>query len=272
MTGEAAPAVSAAATLLGVPTPAAPAAPATAAPAAAVPATAAPAAKPETFKPGGTRGGVAIGPSGLSAEQHLILAEDMVRKGHLTREQANEAVWQGWLDDGLITREQFDEARASGEIPRANTGALSPEIHAYLAEQGQPPAKSITEYQMPFDGDGPHAAEADKWAREILLAGGFSPSNGSALASEIERAGAATERMTPVAREIWAREQHELVTKVLGANAAERIALARQLVSEIDARRPGLKRLLDHSGIGNSANVVYLFVQQAEMLARREQR
>lgn len=210
---------------------------------------------------------------GLTPEQHQALADHLVKSGVLSQAQANEALTQSLLEAGAITPEQAAAARKTGAAPAlpgsTGPGSLAPEVRAYLESQGMKPPRP-TEYQLPpQDGEiDTFDKAADAIVRNWLSAAGFSVSNGSYLAEQLDKAGRQFDAMDPVQQEIYARTERELLFRALGPTAEQRLALARQLVNELDERQPGLKALLD-MGPGHSANVVMVFVAQAEILAAR---
>jgi hypothetical protein len=75
--------------------------------------------------------------------------------------------------------------------------------------------------------------------------------------------------MTPETRELWARGQREAIDKMLGAAAPRKLALAQQLIQELEGKRPGVVAFLEASGAGNAASVVVQVAEHATRLAAR---
>jgi hypothetical protein len=115
----------------------------------------------------------------------------------------------------------------------------------------------------------PNVQKADAQVRGYLTAARFPKAEGSALAQEVNKVSRELEHAAPAAREIYARNQEAALRRTWGDSYDKRLAIARQLVAELDARTPGLKALLDASGAGNSAMVINLLAGQAERLLMR---
>lgn len=140
-------------------------------------------------------------------------------------------------------------------------------------DQHFPPARP-EQFEMPImaeEGEdyGPQQFEADKLARSWLADGRFPREIGSHIAQEAARAAALVRSMTPETRELWARGQREAIDKMLGAAAPRKLALAQQLIQELEGKRPGVVAFLEASGAGNAASVVVQVAEHATRLAAR---
>lgn len=231
---------------------------------------------------------------GFTNDQIQEMAKSLVSSGQLSEQQAAAMYTQGLVDSGAMTPEQAAEhLKAAGVTPQAgtleqtidsvrnasSTRPLQPTVRKHLESLGMNPARDIAEYQFPrveTDSGGfptQQDMQKDILARNWLMAGGLSAGNGSAIAEEIARVGTAYEAMSEIDRTIWRQQQEQIARKILsefGQDANKRIALAKQLVHEIDERYPGLKQFLDATGAGSSAMLIVKLAEQAEALARRQ--
>ena len=88
----------------------------------------------------------------------------------------------------------------------------------------------------------------------------------SSLAKQVGEVVAKTAQMNEVDREIWARTEFAQIERVWGDKTGEKLALARQLVLEIERKQPGLVDYLNATGAGDSAMVIMQLGNQAELL------
>jgi hypothetical protein len=72
--------------------------------------------------------------------------------------------------------------------------------------------------------------------------------------------------MSPEQSQAWSANQEAILKKMWGSEYKQKLAFANKLVKELDQKRPGLIKLLDQTGAGDSAAVVAQFALQAERL------
>jgi len=170
------------------------------------------------------------------------MADDLVRQGKISREQAN--------------------AELAGSGPDG--------VDAHLASIDYVPAKP-EEYSMPkITEDGaytPEVAAWDKQRRQWLSTAKLDKAIGSELARNAEETHQRLKGMTDGQRELWAAGQRAQLDRL--GFTQERINLARQLVAEVEASSPGLVAYLFDTGAGNDARIVANVVLQAERLNSR---
>lgn len=191
--------------------------------------------------------------SDFSPVELRSMADDLVTRGALTRETA----------DAMLTTDgaQIEQPKSEGE--------LSPE--AADIDSMFPPAKP-EEYQMPNMGEifGPAQQKLDGDARGWLTEARFPAGIGSSLLSEVNRTATAWNKMDATARTMYAQQEVTALQKLWGDGYAAKVNAARQLIREMEAKRPGLARILEESGAGNSAQVIAQVALHAErLLARR---
>jgi hypothetical protein len=76
--------------------------------------------------------------------------------------------------------------------------------------------------------------------------------------------------MTEIERTLYGKSQRMLLERIWKEQTAEKISAARQLVRELDERRPGLIAFLENTGTGNNARLIAALANQAERLAARQ--
>jgi hypothetical protein len=161
---------------------------------------------------------------------------------------------------GDATQPETEETQAPGD--------MAAEIDALF-----PPARPV-DYDMPrFAEDGAEYGtkefEADTLARSWLADARFPRELGSFVAKESAKTAALLKTMSPELRELWARGQKETVERILGPAAPRKLALAQQLIRELEAKRPGVAHFLEASGAGNAAAIVVQVAEHATRLAAR---
>jgi hypothetical protein len=160
-----------------------------------------------------------------------------------------------------------DAMRPDNEGTKA-PGDMAAEIDALF-----PPARPV-DYDMPLFAEngaeyGAAEFEADTLARSWLADARFPRELGSFVAKEAAKVAGLVKTMSPELRELWARGQKESVERILGPAAPRKLALAQQLIRELEAKRPGVAHFLEVSGAGNAAAIVVQVAEHATRLAAR---
>jgi hypothetical protein len=192
---------------------------------------------------------------GFTADQERTLASWMVQEGKLSHEQANQMLSEGGLEP------LPDPAEKS-------TNSIAEEI-----DKAFPPAKPEQyDFQLigPDDEYTPKIAAFDKQVRDILSTGRFPREIGNFVADEISQTATRTHAMTDAQRAIWEQNERLTLERMWGPEKMQqRLALAQQLVQEVDKKHPGLVELLETTGAGNSSMVVMQVALHAERLLDR---
>ena len=109
-------------------------------------------------------------------------------------------------------------------------------------------------------------------ARGWLVDAGFPRENGNALIGTIEKAAQTTKAMTPDQLESYRQTELLKMQRIHGEKLPERLALADDMIDELEQQRPGLKNLLGSIGVGKTAMVWNLLIQHAEIYHARRGR
>lgn len=184
--------------------------------------------------------------TGTAAELNK-LADHLVDSGHLTREKADQALRDGHGVEPTRTR-----APESTLVEDPNdVEAMFDAVHAparpdqYALPQLAQPGQELTAEEV---------AQFDREARTWLSEAGFPREIGSALASEVARVGEHQRDANDQARAAYAAKEQQHLRGMWGAQYAQRLALARDLVRALDARHDGrISEYLEETGAGNSA-------------------
>jgi predicted nucleic acid-binding protein len=201
--------------------------------------------------PAGSGGGDISANDGFTPEVQQLLARWLVEDGHATQEQVDAMLNADGIDP-IVEDNRTEEAKA--------------------IDAAFPPAKP-EDYRMPrFATDADSVQDimrVEEASRAWLAEARFTREIGSFVAGEVARTAERFQRMDDTERQLWTQEQRVAVERLLGPDHERRLALGRQLIQEIEAKRPGLVRLLEDSGAGNNPSVVLNVVLQAERLAAR---
>jgi hypothetical protein len=106
----------------------------------------------------------------------------------------------------------------------------------------------------------------DTTARTWLSHAGFAREHGNSLVNAITRVVETTKEMTEGEIRGYAETEYSKLIAAYGSESAlqSKMQLAAKMIHELDTKQPGLKRLLQTRGIGDSALVVSQLIQQAE--------
>lgn len=185
---------------------------------------------------------------------------------------------------GRISKGQRDKILAGRAAPVDTTGSnVTPESVAALTTAAKaaeidaafPPAKA-GQFDMPIFTDEHGSAESEAafnaaaGARAALETAGFTKEIGGYLAKEIASVQKEWTGLDDTGQELYRRTQMAQLERMWNEKAPEKIALAQQLVRELEAKHPGVMDLLDMTGAANSATVIAQVVAHAErLLAKR---
>lgn len=192
---------------------------------------------------------------GLSDAQLRAWADQEVKAGRQTREEADAML----KADGVDTTPQPADPNLSeqaGEIDAAFPAAEPHEYDFSRTYDGEP----VTKEQMAFDTQ----------ARTWLSTAKFTKEIGSAIAREVDSVARTFPTLEPSVQELYKRTELTTVERIWGKDTPRKMALAKQLCEELDARHPGVIDALNKTGAGNSARVIIQIGNQAERLYLRK--
>lgn len=107
-------------------------------------------------------------------------------------------------------------------------------------------------------------------SRGWLVDAGFPRNLGNTLISTIEKVARTTKAMTPDQLETYRQTELQKMQGIYGDKLDQRLQAADDMIDQLEQTRPGLKNLLGSIGIGKSAMVWNLLIQQAERYHARK--
>jgi hypothetical protein len=179
----------------------------------------------------------------------------------------------GWAKDdlakGKITQEQavkmFEELGATPEQRASDT--RSEEMKAL--DQQFPPANE-SDFTIRYFKPGQPAEETpqlkafDESARAWLAGAQFDRTLGNSLITAVERVTERTATMNEAQLEQYGQTEYAKLEQVYGTTLEAKLNAAGLMVSELEKTRPGLRAFLKTAGVGDSALVASILIQQAE--------
>lgn len=115
-------------------------------------------------------------------------------------------------------------------------------------------------------GDGLPYTEADTQAdaaiRGWLADAELPKGNGNFIAAEARKLVPQLQAMTDSQRDLFQQQERVKLERIWGDGYNTNMNAARQLVQEIEAKRPGIVNFLERSGLGDSSVVIGLLASQ----------
>ncbi len=172
--------------------------------------------------------------------------------------------------DGLTTRDEADKVLASATAPAAAAGDVPAEVAELDAAF---PAGKADDFTLPKLGDGTMgeaeitqvAGQLRGWMADARLPVGI----GNFIAEEADRVGTTWATMDETSRDLWAAHQEFIGREFWGDKYDGRLELVRQIISEVEEKRPGLRQFLADTGLANSAQFVIQLGEHAARLVTR---
>ena len=119
----------------------------------------------------------------------------------------------------------------------------------------------------------PELKQFDTTARGWLSEAQFPRELGNSLINAVSKVAQHTQAMTPDQLTMYGETEFAKLEKAYGATLEEKLHSAAEMVEALEQKTPGLKNLLRSKGIGDSAMVASMLIQQAERWhARRKGR
>jgi hypothetical protein len=211
---------------------------------------------------------------GLSLQQHRDSYQFLIDRGFMSKDVAEQKMREAGNELPLV-------GFAAPE-PKSVAGKLEGDVASL---PGFEPGR-VQDYQLPNLNDLHHLADGqngeklpDLTGKETMElqqryggwmeAAKLPPAIGSAVAKIAAKHIADMPRYAAMengAQEAYRLGQMGKLQKLWGDKTGENIALARQLVNEIEAKRPGIKEFFDKSGIGSNADTIAQLATHARRL------
>ena len=118
----------------------------------------------------------------------------------------------------------------------------------------------------------PELKQFDASARTWLSTAGMPREFGNSLVSAITRVAQHTKAMTPDQLETYGVNEFQKLQRAHGPRLEERLHAAARMIHALDLKQRGLKNLLKSKGIGDSAMVVNMLIQHAQIYHARQGR
>jgi hypothetical protein len=186
-------------------------------------------------------------------------------QGYTPEQQQQMARWE--VEDGRLSLEEANEMLKNNGIEPIFKHKEAPNPIAAAIDKDFPPAQP-NEFKIPDLGDASLAEikEASTAIRDWMSNARFTKEIGNFVIRETEKVSRDYGQMSPEQRQAWSANQEAILKKMWGSEYKQKLAFANKLVKELDQRRPGLIKLLDQTGAGDSAAVASMFALQAERL------
>lgn len=208
----------------------------------------------------------------------------------LSMQEHRDAVQWG-LDHGKIDRARAEKEmdRAGNQLPLADAPAKAISTPAEFEGDvetlpGFEPAEKSSDYRLPDANELNKVLTAGKAGAELtpadtmhiqeqvggwLHAGRLPPAIGTAIANIAGRHIAEMpgyDTLQAGAKDAYRITERSKLDRMWGDQAPANIALATQLVKEIEAKKPGIVAFLEVTGLGNNSNVIAQLAGQARRL------
>jgi hypothetical protein len=195
---------------------------------------------------------------------------------------AEAATMQGWikadLASGRMTQAQAEKAFDELQTPPEARSMVDTRSEEQKALDAEFPAAKPHEYLLRFfkpgePGDMTPALNAGEQAsRTWLSEAGFPRELGNTVVNTITKVLEHTKSMNADQLEYYGAKEFEKLQAAYGDTLEARLEQARLMVQALEAKAPGLNKLLKSNGIGDNALVASLLMQQAERWHLRNKR
>ena len=201
-------------------------------------------------------------PAELTSDQAAIMA-DWVRKdvagGKMTPEQASKAFEE--LGIPLDQRGPDTRTEEQKELDRHFPQAKPEEYRISYAAPGED-SPVMT----------PELKQFDTAARTWLSEAGTPREIGNSVVNAIAMTAQHTKGMTEEQLDRYAEAEYAKLERAYGPSLDAKLRQAGRMVEVLNAKQPGLKKMLQANGIGDSSIVASLSIQQAERYHARKGR
>lgn len=168
---------------------------------------------------------------------------------------------------GKITQDQADKifrqlaATPEQTAPDTRTPEQKQWDHVF-------PAAKAEDFHIPWEIPSPLMSpqdkEADSLVRTWMTGAGLDRGTGNSLVTSIERVAKETKGMTADQLEHYGHTEFEKLHKAYGDKLEDRLRLVGKMVSEIEAKKPGVIQFLQSKGVGDNAIVANMLIAAAD--------
>lgn len=178
-----------------------------------------------------------------------------------------------WCVEFGMTREVADaKLKAEGIDPVGQAPVLDPNSFEATFDKNFPAAKPH-EYSLPRIADGADQAQVEmehSAFRGWLAAAELPMELGNSLIRNADRDRLELAKMkTPIEITSWANRQENDLKRVWGEQYQSNLDLAKKFLGQIEAKSPGVKEFLGHTGLSHSASVIVSLYNQAQRITAR---
>ena len=193
------------------------------------------------------------------------------KSGISDSEAATMAEWiKQDLASGKMTQAQADRAFAELNTPLEHRGPDTRTDEQKTLDQHFPAAKP-EDYRIQYYTPGQEPAVIPKEVRDFdanargwMADAEFPTGHGNALVSAVSKVLDRTQAMNADQLDQYGADEYVKLQRVYGEALEEKLSAAGHLIAALEKTRPGLKQFLKTRGVGDSATVAALLVQQAE--------
>ena len=198
--------------------------------------------------------------SGLSNTESAAMAQwakEDLAKGKITPEQAEKIFTE--LNTPLEQRGPDTRTDEQKNLDTQVPSAKPEDYRIAYADSGQNPPEMTKELK-----------EFDTSARTWLSSAGFPRETGNSLVTTIAKVAQQTQHMTPDQLEQYGFAQFEKLQKAHGPALEEKLRAVDRMVQVLEAKQPGLVRLLKSKGIMDNAMVANMLIAHAQIFHARK--
>ena len=174
------------------------------------------------------------------------------------------------LKAGKLTAEQAEKIFTELNVPLDQRGLDQRTDEQKTLDQHFPEASS-EDYRINYSDPGqdpqpmtPQLKEFDQAARGWLAGAGFERNLGNSLVNAIAKTAQTTKGFSDAQLDDFGTREFAKLERVYGVALDEKLRSAGRMVEVLEKTKPGLKNLLRSNGIGDSALIASLLIQQAE--------
>jgi hypothetical protein len=184
--------------------------------------------------------------------------------------------FKAWMREdlaaGLMTREQADQAlREIDGTTLSEMAKDSRNEHERAFDLAHPIAEA---HQIRWPNVPEEDATAQRTFRNDINARFIDAGMGADIASHILKLGESFQELsknwtTEGDHALYARAQTAQLESLFGDQLPQKLELGKQMIRNMEAKRPGLVEYLERTGLGNNGGIILQIINHAERLSKR---